>query len=118
MKGRVGTKNYDTEKSELIETRDDGIQVYRKKGRSAGHDYFFYNPQGKTAKEKFFDLSPEEVINYIPENTKSKKPDRKASRMRFSPYDLERIRTLALLEGMPMNRFVMMLVDEYEKRNS
>ena len=44
MKGRVGTKNYDTDKSELIGTEPDGIQVYRKKGRSTL--MYLYNPQG------------------------------------------------------------------------
>jgi len=111
MKGRVGTKNYDTDKAELIDTLPDGIQVYRKKGRSTL--FYLYNPQGKTAKEKFFELPPEDAIRYLPENTKSKKIEF-SNTIRFRPYDLERIRRLSLSHGMQMNNFVMMLVDKYE----
>ena len=114
MKGRIGTKHYDTEKSILIETKENGMQVYQKKGRSL--EYYIYNPSGNTTKEKFLDISYEEIVKYIPVNKKSKAPDRTASRIRFTPYDLERIKTLAIKNKMPMNKFIIMLVDEYERK--
>jgi len=114
MIGRVGTKSYDTDKATLIDTLPDGIQVYRKKGRST--EFYLYNPNGSTAKERFFDLPPEDALKYIPENTKSKNAPRGSSQIQFRPYDLERIRNLALKNGMAMNNFVMMLVDEYERK--
>jgi len=113
MKGQIGTKHYDTDKSKLIETRPDGIQVYRKKGRST--DFYIYNPQGRVVREKFFDLPPEEAIKYVPENTYSKKLA-EGKTIKFSQYDLERIRRLALLNNMQIIQFILMLVDEYEQR--
>ena len=112
MKARVGTKNYDTNKSELIDTLPDGIQVYRKKGRSTM--FYIYNPQGRTAKEKFFDLPPEQAIQYVSENKQSRMASKNSNTIRLTPYEHERVKTLALKQGMPMNRFVMMLVDKYE----
>ena len=110
--GRPKMKTYDTRRAELIETRPDGIQVYRRKGRGTG--FFLYNPTGATPREQFFELPNEEAMKYIPENTKSKSAPHGSSQIQFVPYDLERIRTLAFKQGMPMNRFVMMLVDKYE----
>ena len=110
MKGRVGTKNYDTDKAELIDTLPDGIQVYRKKGRST--EFYLYNSQGRTAKEKFFDLPHEQAIKYLPENNKSKK--KYGREISLSEYDAERIRQLAYKNGMQVTRFILMLVDKYE----
>lgn len=113
MKGRVGTKNYNTETAVHIGTLIDGTKVYRKKSRP--NEVFLYKPQGKTAKERFIDLPPEEALKYIPENKLSKSAPRNgSSRIQFRPYDHERIRRLALSKGMAMNNFVMMLVDKYE----
>ena len=113
MKGRIGTKHYDTDKATLIETLPDGIQVYRKKGRST--EFFLYNPQGSVAREKFFDLPEEQALKLLPENIKSKRATNKSNQIQFTPYDLERIRRHALANGMPMNRFILSLVDEYER---
>lgn len=113
MRGRVGTKEYDTEKADLIETLPDGIQVYRKK--SVAKEFFLYNPAGTVARERFFQLPHDQAMKYIPENTKSRITSRNGNTLRFSPYDLERIRQHAVRLGMPANRFVLMLVDRYEQ---
>ena len=113
MKGRIGTKHYDTDKATLIETLPDGIQVYRKKGRST--EFFLYNPQGSVAREKFFDLPAEQAIKYLPKNTASKRATNKSYKIQLTPYEHERISRLALANGMPMNRFILSLVDEYER---
>ena len=113
MRKRIGTKMYDTDTAVLVDTLDDGVQVYRKTGRS--QEMFVYNPNGKTGKEMFFDLPTDQAIKYIPENTKSKRATVNSNTIRFKPYDIERIRQLAFYNGMPMNNFVMMLVDEYER---
>lgn len=114
MRKRIGTKIYDTDKAVLVETRDDGIQVYRKTGRS--REFFLYNPAGKTAKEIFTDLPYESIKQYLAENTKSMSATNNSNTLRFRPYDLERIRQHAIKLGIPANRFIVMLVDEYEKR--
>ena len=114
MKGRVGSKHYDTDKATLIDTLLNGMQIYRKRGRSS--EFFMYNPEGSTAKEKFFDLLPEQVEKYIPENTKSKVSISNSNTIRFTPYDIERIRQHAFRNGMPMSKFLLMLVDEYERQ--
>lgn len=113
MKKRLGTKVYDTEKATLIETRSDGIQVFRKKGRSA--EFFRYDPNAKAPHDMFRDLPADQAVRYLPENTKSKAATNSGNTLRFRPYDLERIRQHATRLGIPANRFVMMLVDEYEQ---
>ena len=110
--GRPKMKTYDTRRAELIETRPDGIQVYRRKGRGTG--FFLYNPEGTTPREQFFELPNEEAMKYIPENTQSRMATTNSNTIRFTPHEHERIKTLAFKQGMPMNRFVMMLVDKYE----
>lgn len=110
MRTWIGKKSYDIETAELIQTLPDGIQVYRKHGRSAGSPIFMYDPKGKTPREKFFDVPPEDAVMYIPEENDTRK------HIRFSSQDMERIRRLAMSVGMAMNKFIMMLVDEYEKK--
>ena len=53
-------------------------------------------------------------MQYIGENTKSKMSSNLGCTIRLTPYEHERVKTLALKNNMPMNRFVMMLVDKYE----
>lgn len=113
MRKRIGTKIYDTEKAVLIDTLPDGIQVYRKTGRSS--EVFLYNPSGTTAKEMFFDLPADQIGKYLPENNKSKAATNNSNTLRFRPYDLERIRQHAARLGIPANKFVMMLVEAYER---
>ena len=112
MKGRIGTKHYDTDKAELIETLEDGVQVYRKKGRST--EFYLYNPSGTTAKEKFFDLPAEDAAKYMTSSDDTKVYKSGAS-VRFSNYNLSRIRYHAMQNGMSMPQFLLMLVDEYER---
>lgn len=114
MKGRIGTKHYDTEKATLIETKPDGIQVYRKKGRST--EFFLYNPNGKVAREKFFDLSPDDAEKYMDKtDIADKKVYRSGVNIQFSQYDKNRIMRHASKQGMSMPQFLLSLVDEYER---
>ena len=114
MKGRIGTKHYDTDKATLIETLPDGIQVYRKKGRST--EFFLYNPQGTVAREKFFDLPAEQAVKYMTVTEDSeRKVYRSGVNIQFSRYDRDRIKRLANMRGMSMPQFLLSLVDEYER---
>lgn len=113
MRKYVNGKSYDLEKSELLETLPDGIQVYRKRGNTAGI-VFMYNPKGKTLKEQYFELPPEDQVKYMSENADDFVA--KTRTLTFDPQDIVRIKKLALSVGMAMTRFIMMLVDEYEKR--
>ena len=116
MKGRIGTKHYDTDKAELIETLADGVQVYRKKGRST--EYYLYNPSGTTAKEKFFDLPAEDAAKYMTvDSDASKKVYRSNYQITLSKYDRDRIMYHAMQNGMSMPQFLLMLVDEYERNH-
>ena len=114
MKGRIGTKHYDTDKATLIDTLPDGIQVYRKKGRST--EFFLYNPQGSVAREKFFDLPAEHAEKYmsVPDDA-DRKVYRSGVNIQFSKYDRDRIKRLATMRGMSMPQFLLSLVDEYER---
>ena len=112
MRGVVGTKHYDTEKSELIQVRPDGTEIYRKRTRPT--DFFRFNPAGETAKERFQDLAPEEALELIPPNTASQRATANSNTIRFRPHDLQRIREHATRRGMTMNNFLVMLVDQYE----
>lgn len=112
MRGVVGSKHYDTEKSELIKTDADGLQIYRKRTRPT--DFFRFDPKGRTAREKFQDLTPEEALELIPENTASRTATANSNTVRFRPYDLQRIREHATRRGMTINNFLVMLVDQYE----
>ena len=115
MRKRIGTKIYDTDKAVLVDTAPDGIQVYRKTGRSS--EVFLYNPNGKTGKEMFFDLPEEEAEKYkVPENT-STSVYKSTSMIQFSPADLNRIKKLATDNSLSNRAFVMMLVDEYERNH-
>ena len=113
MKGRIGTKHYDTEKADLIQVCPDGTEIYRKKARNV--EYFRYDPAGRTAQERFHDLGPAESMQLLPPNTASQAATNKGNTVRFKPYDLERIRRHALAEGMPVNQFLLMLVEQYEQ---
>ena len=113
MKGRVGGKHYDTDNAKLVELKRDGTRVYRKDSRSTS--FFLYDPKGKTAKTRFRDLSGEEAIKYLPQDAPRKMVENGCT-IRFTPYDKERIRKHAILKGMSMNKFLVMLVDEYERR--
>ena len=115
MKRRIGSKNYDTDRAELIDTLPDGIQVYRKKGRS--REFYLYNPNGKIAREMFFDLPPEEAEKYLPQGELSKRVAGNNYHIAISEYDRNRIMRLANRLGLPMTKFLLMLVDEYEKKN-
>ena len=116
MKRRIGSKNYDTDTAELIETLPDGIQVYRKKGRS--REYYLYNPNGKIAREMFFDLPPEEAEKYMENDSASRNVYKSNYHITFSEYDRNRIMRLANRLGLSMPKFLLMLVDEYEKKNN
>ena len=112
-KGRIGTKHYDTDKATLIDTLDDGVQVYRKTGRST--EFYLYNPSGTTAKTRFFDLPAEQAVQYLDEDVTDKKVYRSGVNIQFSQHDKNRIMRLATLNGMSMPAFLLMLVDEYER---
>lgn len=114
MRKRIGTKHYDTEKATLVDTLPDGIQVYRKTGRST--ECYYYNPNGNTAREKFIDLSEEEAEKYMPEVNYSYASTNSGNTVRFRPYDFQRIKRYAKESNMAMNNFLIMLVDEYEQR--
>ena len=112
MKGRIGTKHYDTEKATLIETLPDGVQVYRKKGRST--EFFLYNPSGTVAREKFFDLPAEQALKYM-DVSEDKRVYQSGASVRFSNYNLSRIKRHATQNNMSMAAFILMLVDRYEQ---
>ena len=115
MKGQIGSKHYDTETAELIKTLPNGFIIYRKRGRS-NSECFLYNPRGKTVKESFFPLSPEDSEKYLPIPDETDKSVYKSgSSVRLSNYDRDRIKRLALRNGMSMAQFILMLVDEYER---
>lgn len=113
MRKRIGTKIYDTDSAELVETRPDGIQVYRKTGRS--QEVFLYNPNGKDKYEMFYDLPEEEAKKYLPEVQTGNMVYGSSKTVRFSPDDRNRIMKHAKQNGMSMSKFLLMLVDEYEK---
>lgn len=113
MKARIGTKEYDTDKAVLVETREDGVQVYRKKTRQS---FFLYNPAGKNKHERFTDLDLDEAQKYMPvPNDESKSVTTTSKTIRFSDYNIARIKRLA--GPLPMAQFILMLVDEYERNH-
>ena len=113
MRKRIGTKVYDTDKAELIETLPDGIQVYRKKNSP---QFFLYNPNGDNKHEMFFELPPEDAEKYLTMTSDKKRVKASGATVLFSPYDRDRIKHLATKNGMSMSQFLLMLVDEYEHR--
>lgn len=115
MKARIGTKNYDTDKAVLVETREDGVQVYRKVGRA--RDVFLYNPSAKSKKEMFTDVSADESEKYLYSANTSESVYRSTCTVRFSPNDRNRINRLANSKQMSMSKFILMLVDEYERNH-
>ena len=116
MRKRIGTKIYDTDKAVLVDTLDDGVQVYRKKNSPL---FFIYNPNGKTGSQMFFDLPADQVEKYmaIPDEA-DRKVFRSSSTIQFSKYDRDRIKRLANTRGMSMASFLLMLVDEYERTHT
>ncbi len=113
MKARIGTRNYDTDKAVLVETREDGVQVYRKVGRA--RDVFLYNPSAKSKKEMFADVSADESEKYLDSAKTGESVCRTTYSVKFSPNDRNRINRLANRRRMSMSKFILMLVDEYER---
>ena len=114
MKGQIGSKHYNTETADLVDTLPNGFLVYRKKGRSST-ECFLYNPRGKTVKECFFPLSPKDCEKYLPVPDETDRGIYKSgSSVRLSNYDRDRIKRLANLERKTMTQFILMLVDRYE----
>lgn len=113
MKKRIGTKLYDTDKAVLVDTLPDGIQVYRKNGGS--REVFLYNPSGKNKHEMFFDLPADQAVKYLP--VRDSKRIEYSNTIRFTPYDIDRIRTYAFSANMSMSKFLLSLVDEYERNH-
>lgn len=113
MKKRIGSKLYDTDTAILVDTLPDGIQVYRKKNSP---QFFMYNPNGKDKHEMFFELPPEQTEKYLTDVSKlSTVVKAGTTRVMFSPYDAARIKNISATLGMSMSKFLLSLVDEYEK---
>jgi len=113
MRKRIGTKIYDTDKAVLVDTTPEGIQVYRKTGRSS--EVFLYNPNGKNKHEMFFDLPEEEAEKYLPDVKRGSKVYMSPYKIQISPDDRNRIKRFADQNEMSMSQFLLMLVDEYER---
>ena len=114
MKKRIGTKLYDTDKAVLVDTLPDGIQVYKKKNSP---QFFLYNPFGENKHEMFFDLPADQAVKYLPEQELSTVVYASPKTVRFSPFDQDRIQRLATAQGMSMSKFLLSLVDEYERNH-
>ena len=111
-KGQIGSKHYNIETADLVDTLPNGFLVYRKHGR-ASTECFLYNPKGQTVEQSFFPLSPKDNEKYLPV------PDEKEgkilkTKIEFTVYDRDRIKRLANLERKTMTQFILMLVDRYE----
>ena len=114
MKKRIGTKIYDTDKADLIETTADGKQIYRKTGRS--QEIFLFDPEGQNKHEMFRDLSEEEAEKYrLPEDL-STNVYRSSAKVDFSKAEIARLKSLAYGQNLSIRQFLLMLVDEYERR--
>lgn len=112
MRKRIGSKLYDTDTAILVDTLPDGIQVYRKKNSP---QFFVYNPNGKDKHELFFELPPEQTEKYLTNDEANQRVKGSGSTILFSKHDQNRIRQLAYKNGMSMSKFLLSLVDEYEK---
>lgn len=113
MRKRIGTKIYDTDTAVLVDTTPEGIQIYRKKNSP---QFFVYNPGGDGKREMFFELPPEQAERYMTVSDERRVKESGAY-IQFSPYDRDRIKRLAHSRGMSMSQFILMLVDEYERRH-
>lgn len=115
MRKRVGTKLYDTDTAVLVDTTPDGIQVYRKKNSP---QFFLYNPKGKTGQEMFFELPPDQTEKYLGSSGEASTRVKGSNAVvRFSPKNYERVKKMAYQLGMSTNKFILMLVDEYESKD-
>lgn len=114
MRKRIGSKIYDTDAAELLETRTDGIQIYRKTGGL--REVFLYNPRGQNKYEMFSDLPEDEAEKYTGPVDLSESINGTHKTVQFFPADLAKIKRLASQKQMSKRAFIMMLVDEYESR--
>ena len=113
-KGQIGSKHYNIETADLVDTLPNGFYVYRKRGRSSA-ECFLYNPKGQTARECFFPLSPKDSEKYMAPVSEDKGSYRSGANIQISKHDRDRIKRLALNERMSMTQFILMLVDRYEQ---
>ena len=117
-KGQIGSKHYNIETADLVDTLPNGFMVYRKKGRASAEGFRYY-PKGQTVKESFFPLSPKDNEKYlaVPDET-DKGNYRSGAAIQISRFDRDRIKRLANLERKTMVQFILMLVDEYERTHN
>ena len=113
-KGQIGSKHYNIETADLMESLPNGFQVYRKRGRSSA-ECFLYNPKGQTIKESFFPLSPKDSEKYMGPISEDKGNYRSGANIQISKHDRDRIKRMAMKEHMSMTQFILMLVDRYEQ---
>lgn len=117
MRKRIGTKLYDTETAVLVDTTPEGVQIYRKTGRS--QECFSYNPAGKNKHEMFHDLTPEESEKYADHSKDDReKVYRSGAGIQLARQDVLRIKQIAHSLGMSIPKFILMLVDRYEAEHN
>lgn len=120
MKKRIGTKLYDTNKSELVCEYDMG-KVYRKKNGDG--EYFVHNEQTgiiialeyDTAKEIIKANAPQDVFD-AQFSLRGKDTVKKMIAISMSDYDKLRLRRASAKRKMAMSEYIVWLIDQDEKR--
>lgn len=127
MKARIGNKTYDTTKCANI-CRISGTSRFlcMKKSR---REFFIYDKNANNKYDMFQDVtddkakeiaamyaSDEDYKYAFPPNAGSTRVKASGATVPFSRYDRDRIKALAAENRMSMSKFLLMLVDEYEKR--
>ena len=126
---QIGTKHYNPEKSTLICRTPHGI-LYRKRGAST--EFYLYNPEGKTNKEKITSVSWADANNLVKTygsrelwlkyfttyGTSTNPNDGNYVDVRLSAYYAIKARRNADLKHMNITKYICSLIDKDDSGNN
>ena len=119
MKKRIGTKLYDTDRSEFICESGMG-KIYRK--RTGLGEYFAYNEDRDKVIPLEYDLA-KEIVKDVDRSVyekyfslRGKSDEKRLMNFSFTEYEIAKLRRFSSQRNRTMSRYIIWLMEQDEKR--